>query len=388
MKTMTQKSVLIAAVAGSALLISGCEPPIGIETDQKGYRGLGLEQVQKRYLEERKRADMTIPAVQPPAASAGPRAGDIYQNVQVLGDLSIGEFNRLMNAITEWVSPEAGCNYCHVTGNFADDNIYTKVVSRRMLEMTKIINTDWNVHVADTGVTCYTCHMGEPVPQNIWFEDPGPRQAGGLAALRMGQNLASPNLASTSLPNDVFSAFFEDNPREIRVTPTTMLPEGSNPTNVMDAEWSYGLMIHMSTALGANCTTCHNTNNFPSWEHSPPQRVTAWHGIQMVRSLNVDFLNPLQPVYPDSQLGPLGDAPKANCATCHNGLQLPLDQAQMLADYPELNRVQVRGMNAAAPEAAPAYAPEPAPEGEEPSVIEPEAESEVSAATNANSAGS
>lgn len=355
MKTMTKKTVFVGVLAGATLLLSGCEFPIGVETDQKGYRGLGLEQVKKSYLEEAKRADINVPAPQPPAMQAGPKARDIYQSVQVLGDLHIAEFNRVMNAITEWVAPQEGCNYCHVPGNFADDGIYTKVVARRMMEMTKTINTEWKAHVADTGVTCFTCHLGQPVPRNIWFENPGPNSAGGMSAQRMGHNTAGPNVASAALPNDVFTAFLADNPREIRVTPHTALPEGTNPALLRDAEWTHGLMIFMSKALGANCTTCHNTRNFPDWSTSPPQRVTAWHGIQMVRALNVNFLNPLQPVFPENRLGPLGDAPKANCATCHNGLQLPLDRYQMLAEYPELNRIEIRGSQSVA-ETAPTEA--------------------------------
>ncbi|MGM0676433.1 MAG: photosynthetic reaction center cytochrome PufC [Pseudomonadota bacterium] len=342
MNTITRKTVTVAALTGAALLVTGCELPVGIDADQKGYRGLGMEQVTKRHLEARKRVDLVIPEAESPANSAGPKAGDIYSSVEVLGDLSIGEFNRLMNAITAWVSPEQGCNYCHVPGDFSDENIYTKIVSRNMLEMVKTINTEWDAHVGETGVTCYTCHMGQPVPDQIWFEDHGPKQAGGVAASRMGQNLAGPNVASASLPNDVFTRFLAEDPQGLRITPRSTLPMGDNPYNLKDAEWNHGLMIHFSKALGANCTTCHNTNNFPDWQTSPPERVTAWHGIEMVRALNVGYLNPLQPVYPDSQLGPLGDAPKANCATCHNGLQLPLDRAQMLADYPELNRVQRR----------------------------------------------
>ena len=43
-----------------------------------------------------------------------PLAGTTYKNVQVLGELSIGEFGRTMNAITAWVSPKQSCAHCHV----------------------------------------------------------------------------------------------------------------------------------------------------------------------------------------------------------------------------------------------------------------------------------
>ena len=33
---------------------------------------------------------------------------------------------------------------------------------------------------------------------------------------------------------------------------------------------------------------------------------------------------PLKDVYPRARLGPVGDPPKANCATCHQGAFKPL----------------------------------------------------------------
>ncbi len=64
--------------------------------------------------------------------------------------------------------------------------------------------------------------------------------------------------------------------------------------------------------------------------------MTAWHGIRMVRDVNNAYLDPLQPKYPPARLGPLGDAAKANCTTCHQGLGKPLQGVSMLKDYPEL----------------------------------------------------
>ena len=48
-------------------------------------------------------------------------------------------------------------------------------------------------------------------------------------------------------------------------------------------------MIAISKSLGVNCTFCHNTREFGQWAESTPQRVTAWHGIQMVRDLNANI---------------------------------------------------------------------------------------------------
>jgi photosynthetic reaction center cytochrome c subunit len=95
-------------------------------------------------------------------------------------------------------------------------------------------------------------------------------------------------------------------------------------------------MIHMSQGLGVNCTFCHNSRSFLTWSESTPQRATAWHGLQMVRELNGAYLDPLRASYPAHRLSPQGDAPKANCATCHQGVSKPLYGVSMAKDYPEL----------------------------------------------------
>jgi len=92
----------------------------------------------------------------------------------------------------------------------------------------------------------------------------------------------------------------------------------------------------MSQSLGVNCTYCHNSRSFASWDGSTPQRAIAWHGIRMVRDLNRAYLDPLQSTFPKARLGPLGDAPKVGCATCHQGVYKPLYGVSMLKDYPSL----------------------------------------------------
>jgi hypothetical protein len=85
-----------------------------------------------------------------------------------------------------------------------------------------------------------------------------------------------------------------------------------------------------------NCTYCHETRQFSDWSQSTPQRVTAWYGIRMVRDLNNNYLDPLQSVFPPARLGPTGDSPKVDCATCHQGVYKPLFGVSPLAGFPEL----------------------------------------------------
>lgn len=328
---------------GSSILFRSEHPP-GAAV-QRGYRGTGLVHVYNpRTLEDVVDANQ-VPESVPYAGDEGAKAGIVYKNVKVLGDVSAGEFTRLMVNMTTWVAPDTGCAACHDVADFAADTLYTKVVARRMLEMVRHINTNWTEHVAQTGVTCYTCHRGKLVPDKIWFNDPGPQQAAGWSQIPAGQNHPTAVAGGAALPLDPFTTFLSGS-NEIRVQSTTALRDG-NLRSIKQAEWTYSLMMHMSQALGVNCDYCHNSRAFRDWAQSPPQRLTAWHGIRMARDLNNNHLDPLKDILPAGRLGAaLGDAPKLNCATCHNGTYKPLLGASMAQGFPELIGPPAQGVAA------------------------------------------
>ncbi|MFC7333568.1 photosynthetic reaction center cytochrome PufC [Rhodocista pekingensis] len=348
-------AIAVVVVYCIGLLFTFERPPVDVA--QTGYRGLAQQQVTNPRTEAVKVAANKVPAPIEAVDSSGPLAGEIYKNVTVLGDLPDAQFLRLMSAITEWVSPEQGCAYCHVEGeDLAADTLYTKVVSRRMIEMTRHINTKWESHVAQTGVTCYTCHRGQPVPAGIWFTDPGRKHTPGMAGYTAGQNEAAPAVGYAALPVDPFTTFFQGGEKNsIRVISTAALPT-DNKADIKQTEATYALMFHLSESMGVNCTFCHNSRSFAQWDQSPPQRATAWYGIRLVRDLNDAYLNPLQSTFPKNRLGPLGDAPKVNCTTCHQGVNKPLyGNASLLAAHPELDReAGVVPAKAPAPQPAPA----------------------------------
>lgn len=358
--------VMSAALIGISLAVYREKPPIA--TVQIGYRGTAMEQNYNERMLDKDLAKNTAPVAAKPIKPrpGAPLAKDVYENIQVLGDLNTGEFGRTMNAMTEWVSPEQGCAYCHVEGNFADDSKYAKTVARRMLEMTKHINAEWKTHVAETGVTCYTCHRGKNVPAEIWFKPKEGKSLGGSMADSSGQNKPAKSVAYTSLPLDPFTPYLLGN-SDIRVNGTQALKVAGSKANLhstKQAEHTYGLMIHMSGSLGVNCTYCHNTRSFSSWEgESTPMRATAWYGIRMTRDLNNDYLVPLAPAFPANRLGPAGDGPKLNCATCHQGAFKPLYGAAMAKDYPALKAPEnfLLASTAAVPTGDPVAATAPAP---------------------------
>ncbi|MBC8072013.1 MAG: photosynthetic reaction center cytochrome c subunit, partial [Deltaproteobacteria bacterium] len=300
------------------------------ESKQIGFNGVGMENTDSdERIADRLKANK-LPPVQP-LTKSGDLAVDAYQNVQVLGHLTTSEFIGMMNAMTAWVSPPQGCGYCHVDGHLATAAIYTKVVSRRMLQMTQYINENLQSHVKETGVTCYTCHRGQPVPRYIWFEHEVPE-----ATLTMLGNNAQQNRANrdnySSLPHTAFEEFLLGD-TNVRVQTPAPLP-GENHSSIKQTEWTYSLMMHFSRSLGVSCSHCHNSRAWEQWEESPAPREVAWHGIRMVRHLNSEWLEPLAGVFPPERQGPTGDAPKLNCATCHQGAYKPLLGQSMLPDYP------------------------------------------------------
>ncbi len=320
---------VVAVLAVAAIVFTTFHAPF-TRSAQHGYRGTGMDLVYDRAELIAAKTNNALPDAIDEVEKAGQKSSEVYQNVQVLGDVDVAEFNRLMASFAAWVAPkdgpQAGCAYCHGNeGNFASDALYTKRVARRMLQMTRHINADWQPHVQKTGVTCYTCHRGQPVPSYVWFKNPGP--ASGMA-------VATAAGGGSSLLTDPYTPYL-DEAGPIRVASTTALPSGDRQS-IKQTEGTYSLMMHMANSLGVNCTYCHNSRAFYNWSESTPQRVSAWYGIRMVRDIDNNYLESLQTTFPAYRLGPHGDVAKVNCTTCHQGAFKPLLGASMVTTYPEL----------------------------------------------------
>lgn len=345
---MIRRLTFLAIGGTAATLTAGCDlgPKDSVQT---GYRGAGLAQIVDRGRVAA--ASVIPPAPYPLPPDTGPRASETYQNVQVLGGLSTERFNHLMAEMNQWVAPpEAGCNYCHNPENMASDEKYTKVVARRMLQMTQTINSTWASHVKATKVTCYTCHRGKPVPDYKWALADGTPNPRSILGNKRGQNTPDANVGYASLPSDPFAAYFAGK-ANIRVASDKALPSPDHVVSVKDAEKSYGLMMHVSSALGVNCTYCHNSQSFRAWNLSRGQRATAYYGIRMVRQANDEYITSLTSVFPANRKGPHGDPYKINCTTCHQGINKPLGGKSMIDQAPVLAGPLVRP---AATEAGPA----------------------------------
>jgi photosynthetic reaction center cytochrome c subunit len=367
---MSKKTILRALLAITLMFLAGLGmirfKASSTASQQQGYRGTGMAQLDDGDVVQARLAAGGEPLIHKPARvrQNGPIAGTTYKNVQVLTELPIGEFGRTMTAMTDWVAGKESCNYCHVDGNFASDEKYTKVVARRMLQMVRHVNNTWKPHVGETGITCYTCHRGNALPSERWFT-PAPDQVKGAFTGHQARNTPSMTVRLAALPNDPYTAFLKgpETVDEIRVAASAALADRAygEGQKAVNAEKTYGLMLHVTQALGVNCTFCHNSRAFASWAESSPQRVTAWKGIRMVRDLNNQFMEPLSPTFPanpEGRLGPTGDAAKVNCATCHQGVNKPLKGFQMAKHYPGLTLPYVMAAAPAASAASAAETPE------------------------------
>jgi len=207
---ISRNRTMLAGLVSLGLLV-GCGERPPVETVQVGYRGTGMEQVYNPRLLQQVAAKNQPGSIQPPAAPVEIMARDQYPGLQVLNDLTLTEFTRVMQSMTEWVAPkDQQCTYCHVGENFADPSKYQYQVARSMLKMTRDINANWKDHVKETGVTCHTCHRGQPVPEYVWFTAPGTRKEKGSIGTNAGQNtpdtgLGLTTIAHSSLPYDPYS---------------------------------------------------------------------------------------------------------------------------------------------------------------------------------------
>ena len=106
------RPIVWPVIALALFMLGGCERP---NTVQSGYRGTSQMQL---YLPSSLAATDALHAVPEPEPvddpdPEAPRLDEVYKNVQVLTDLSVLDFSRLMQAMSTWVAPEEGCEYCH-----------------------------------------------------------------------------------------------------------------------------------------------------------------------------------------------------------------------------------------------------------------------------------
>jgi photosynthetic reaction center cytochrome c subunit len=110
--------------------------------------------------------DENVSAQQPPAAPALVDS----PTVKVLTGLTVPEFETEMQLMTQALG--LSCGSCHARGNFASEANPRKIAARRMLEMTRTVNSqffpDYKPQDGESRlgrVTCFTCHQGDTRPK-------------------------------------------------------------------------------------------------------------------------------------------------------------------------------------------------------------------------------
>lgn len=330
---------ILVGVVGAALILAWVVVtyggPLATTSTQTGPAGTGMAVV--KFATTAATPDPTIagyvspPPVEP--APGEPLARDAIPNAEpLLADLPVSQYERLVGAMRAWTG---------IPDLLAGEENYQTVVARRMIQMTQALNEAWAGHTnaspenGNVGVNCYSCHRGQPVPSGIWFNMGAVTSAtAGWAAV---QNRVTMTSQYTSLPSDALEKYLLEGRQIVVHDLAARVPTTPDLPTWQDTERTYALMNYFANSLGVNCTFCHNTRAFFAAQGEvTPQWTNASIGIQMVLEINNDYLVPLQPVFPANRLGPLGDAPKVACNTCHKGYQRPLGGMDMISDWPEL----------------------------------------------------
>jgi len=321
------------AVVVAALLVSWGQP-FATDSMQTGPRGTGMSVPE--FEADLARPDPSIASfaetTSTPVVPAGGEqtAGTARENVPPgLENLTVENYDRLLAAMRSWTG---------IPDLFDDPANYQTAVGHTMITMTQNINENWDGHVnanKQVGVTCYTCHRGEPVPSEIWFRSTPTVEA--MEGWSANQNRATPVSQFTSLPSDALEEYLVNYGRiGVHDLESRVANQPGDPL-IQQTERTYSLMNYVSNALGVNCVFCHNSRAFYDPGQVTVQWGTASLGISMVLELNNDYLVPLRDLYPAERLGPLhADAPKVACKTCHKGYQQPLQGTNVIADWPEL----------------------------------------------------
>jgi photosynthetic reaction center cytochrome c subunit len=331
----------VAAAAFIAFVPSWTHPPVG---------GIQIGPSPTSMIEF-SRGQMPEPVSQqapPPLPSAQDNGqAQAYKNVKVLTGVSPAEFIRLQQAITQWVAPRQGCSFCHQGNDYASDANPRKQAARLMLGMVRHINADWATHVQPAGVTCFTCHRGQPVPAETWFPS-NPAPINEFVAKQENWR-ESADTVRKFFPDASWEEYLlEDTP--ISVQSSTALPSHTVASQIV-AKRVYEMMMQMSEGIGVNCGYCHNSRVLQSWAQSTPNRWNGYSGLKLTQDLNRNYLLRLatiipqnraimhetaMPVIPAREQSPQAGNGLVVCATCHYARPEPLGGANMVKDYPGL----------------------------------------------------
>ena len=94
------------------------------------------------------------------AEMQGKNASQVFKNVQALSSIPADQLLPSMTYITQALG--VGCNFCHVPGQFDNDQKPQKVMARSMMKM--VLTENASTFGGQRKLTCYTCHRGQMLP--------------------------------------------------------------------------------------------------------------------------------------------------------------------------------------------------------------------------------
>ncbi|MGO4884706.1 MAG: c-type cytochrome [Bryobacteraceae bacterium] len=118
------------------------------------------------------------PGPPPPGAPGGPPPGGRMREMGPPKNLKILPPEHLMERMRAFREAlGVRCDFCHVQGDFASDEKPHKEIARKMILMTREINTKFPGGGEKMHVTCYTCHRGAEEPATAPGTAPVPNHA-------------------------------------------------------------------------------------------------------------------------------------------------------------------------------------------------------------------
>ena len=106
-------------------------------------------------------ATLAAAGLAPAGSQSEPKAGDTYENLQLLADLPERELRPTMERWSAALG--TGCSHCHESYSDAVDTPM-KLRAREMLTMVRALNASTFAAPGAPQVTCWTCHRGQRIP--------------------------------------------------------------------------------------------------------------------------------------------------------------------------------------------------------------------------------
>src|SRR5215472_6075905 len=100
--------------------------------------------------------------IQIPAGKENLPAEEVFQNIQILKGRPASQLPGMMKALNHLLGVQ--CAYCHVQGEWQNENPEPKKTARRMFQMLDNISAKYFDRREE--VSCWTCHHGSPKPSD------------------------------------------------------------------------------------------------------------------------------------------------------------------------------------------------------------------------------